>query len=128
MKKEKRLNFKQNVRDFQTIEEKKPNEFLYDLLYVLFKRKYLAISLFIFTFVGIVFGTYLVTPIWKATAKVRVQLNPKQQLTMYQGITTPGGEIGGVNPANDIVQILTSRAIAEEVVKKFNREELNNLL
>ena len=63
MKKEKRLNFKQNVRDFQTIEEKKPNEFLYDLLYVLFKRKYLAISLFIFTFVGIVFGTYLVTPL-----------------------------------------------------------------
>src|SRR3989304_6043806 len=124
MKKEKRLNFKQNVRDFQTIEEKKPNEFLYDLLYVLFKRKYLAISLFIFTFVGIVFGTYLVTPIWKPTAKVRVQLNPKQQLNVYQGITTPVGEIPGINPANDVIQILTSRVLAEELVKKFHREQL----
>jgi tyrosine-protein kinase Etk/Wzc len=82
------------------------------------------LAIFLITFAGIIFGTYLVTPLWKATAKVRVQYNPKQQLTMFEGITTPGTVVSGINPANDVIQILTSRELAEKVVKKFERDKL----
>lgn len=123
MKKRKTQGLRQVEDEVRSNEGGIPSEFLYSVLYTLFKRKYLTLLIFFFTFVGIIFGTYLVTPVWLATARVRVQLNPKQQLNMYQGITTPGGEVAGVNPANDVIQILTSRVLAEEIVKKFNREE-----
>lgn len=128
MKKRKTQGLRQAEDEVRSNEGGIPSEFLYSVLYTLFKRKYLTLLIFFFTFAGIIFGTYLVTPVWLATARVRVQLNPKQQLNMYQGITTPGGEIAGVNPANDVIQIITSRVFAEEIVKKFNREERVKML
>lgn len=104
--------------------QKSQGEYLYNFFYTLFKRKYLFTAIFITTFAGIIFGTYLVTPLWEATARVWVQYNPKQQLTMFEGITTPGTVVPSVNPANDTIQILTSRELAEEVVKKFERDKL----
>ncbi len=99
-------------------------EYLYNFLYALFKRKYMTFAIFFVTFVGIVFGTYLTTTLWKATTKLRVQNNPKQQLALFEGITTPGIPVSGVNPANDIVQLLTSRELAEEVALKLGRDKL----
>lgn len=101
-----------------------PSEHLYNFFYVIFKRKLLILAVFIATFTGIIFGTYLVDPMWKATAKIRVQFNPKQQLVMLEGITTPGAVVAGVNPANDVIQMLMSRDIAESVVKKYERDKL----
>ena len=100
------------------------SEQLYAILYSFFKRKYLATAIFLATFIGILFGTYLTTPLWQATAKVRVQHNPKQQLAMFEGITTPGGVISSINPANDVVQMIVSRELAEDVAKAFNRDKL----
>jgi tyrosine-protein kinase Etk/Wzc len=104
--------------------QKSQGEYLYNFLYTIFKRKYLIVAIFITTFVGIIFGTYLVLPLWKATAKIRVQYSPKEQLTMFEDITTPGTAVPGVNPANDVVQILISRELAEKVVKIFGRDKL----
>lgn len=100
------------------------SEQLYAILYSFFKRKYLAAAIFIATFVGILFGTFLTTSLWQATAKVWVQHNPKQQLAMFKGITTPGSVVSGVNPANDVIQMLVSRELAEEVAKAFERDKL----
>lgn len=104
--------------------QKSPSEHLYNFFYTLFKRKYLLILIFMATFAGILSGTYLIDPMWKATAKIRVQFNPKNQLTMLEGITTPGAVVAGVNPANDVIQMLMSREIAEAVIKKFERDKL----
>jgi tyrosine-protein kinase Etk/Wzc len=104
--------------------QKSQGEYLYNFLYTLFKRKFLIVATFITTFTGIIFGTYLVLPLWKATAKVRVQYSPKQQLTMFEDITTPGITVPGVNPANDVVQMLTSRELAEKVVTLFWLDKL----
>ena len=100
------------------------SEAVYQFFYTLFKRKYLAAIIFFSTLLGIVFGTFLVIPLWKASAKVRVQYSPKQQLTMLEGITTPGTVVPGVNPANDVVQILRSRELAEKIVGQFDRDGL----
>lgn len=105
-------------------EKRSQGDDLYNILYTLFKRKYLAMAIFIATFAGIIFGTYLVTPLWKATAKVRVQYNPKPQLAMVEDLTTPGALVLSVNPANDVIQMLTSRELAEEIAKRFERDKL----
>ena len=97
---------------------------LYDVFYVLFKRKYMLVAVSVATVVGMLFGTYLARPLWKATAKVWVQYNPKQQLTMQEGITTPGSTVPGVNPAGDVVEMLTSRQLAEEIAKRCGRDKL----
>lgn len=104
--------------------KKTESEFLYNILYTIFKKKYMALAVFFVTFTGIIFGTYLTTSLWKATAKVRVQYNPKQQLAMLKSVTTPGTEVPGVNPANDVIQMLTSRELAEKIALKFKRDEL----
>ncbi len=99
-------------------------EYLYNFLYALFKRKYITFAIFFVTFVGMIFGTYLVTSIWKGTTKVRVQYNPKQQLTMFEGITSPGSAVPNINPANDVIQLLMSRDLAEDLALKFERDKL----
>ncbi len=104
--------------------ESTQGDILYGFLYALFKRKYFAVLVCGVTFLGILFGTYLVTTSWKATAKIRVQYSSKQQLSMFEGITTPAGQVSGVNPANDIIQMLTSRELAEKLVKSFKRDKL----
>lgn len=105
-------------------EKKSQSEYLYDILYTIFKSKYLFLIIFLTTFGGIIFGTYLVTPLWQATARIRVQYNPKQQLTMFETVTTPGAVVSGINPANDVIQLLTSRELAEKVALKFQRDKL----
>lgn len=104
--------------------ESAPGELLYNLLYALFKRKGLVVLVFGITFIGIIFGTYLVRTSWVATAKLRVQYSTKQQLSLFEGITTPGGQVSGVNPANDLIQLLTSRELAEKLAREFKRDKL----
>ncbi len=99
-------------------------EYLYNFLYSLFKRKYMTFAIFLVTFVGMIFGTYLVTSLWKGTTKIRVQYNPKQQLTMFEGITSPGSPVQNINPANDVIQLLMSRELAEDLALKFERDKL----
>ena len=105
-------------------DHKSQGEHLYSFFYTLFKRKYFILAVFLTTFGGILFGTFLVTRLWKATAKIRVQNSPKQQLTMFEGMTTPGTTITGINPANDVIPLLTSRELAERIVLEFRRDEI----
>lgn len=105
-------------------EKKSRGDIIYNLFYTIFKKKFLAIAVFFSTFLGIIFGTYLVTPIWKADAKLKVQYIPKQQLTMFDEITTNRTIIPGINPANDVIQMLMSKELAEKLVLIFERDKL----
>jgi uncharacterized protein involved in exopolysaccharide biosynthesis len=90
---------------------------------VLFKRKVLIITLFVFTLFSFAFGTFLISPQWKATTKILVLQNPKQQMILFKDLTAPSVTQQGTS-ANDLVHILTSNAFALEIVKKYKLDEL----
>jgi capsular exopolysaccharide synthesis family protein len=100
------------------------DEFLFNFAYTLFKRKYLILVIFFTTFFGVILGTYLVGPLWEATAKVQIQANPKTQLSLFGDMTTPAPFDPDINPANNLIQVLTSRSMAEAIVVMYHRDEL----
>jgi tyrosine-protein kinase Etk/Wzc len=105
-------------------EGKSQGEHIYSFFYTIFKRKRLIFAVGFATFAGVLFGTFLVTPLWQATAKIRVQYSPRQQLSMAEGLTTPAPAVSGVNPANDLIQLLNSRDLAEKIALEFGRDKI----
>lgn len=100
-----------------------PRKILRYIAFVLFKRKLLIIVLFCFTVFSFAFWTFLISPRWKATAKILVLQNPKQQMIMFNDLTVPSPPQRGTSP-HDLVQILRSNAFAVEIVKKYRLDEL----
>jgi uncharacterized protein involved in exopolysaccharide biosynthesis len=91
--------------------------------FVLFKRKLLIVTLFIFTPFSFAFGTFLISPQWKATTKILVLENPKQQMILFKDLATPT-PLQKENPVYDLVLILKSNAFASEIVKQYRLDEL----
>jgi uncharacterized protein involved in exopolysaccharide biosynthesis len=96
---------------------------LYDLFYVIFRRKGTLISICVISFFLILFLTYLKTPTYKATAKILVRLHPQQQLILFRDLATPSYRVTGANETYNLIQILTSQEMAREVVEKFALDE-----
>lgn len=92
-------------------------------MFVLFRRKLLISSLFIFTLFAFAFGTFLVSPVWKATAKLLVLQNPKQQMILFKDLTLPS-PIEKETSATDLVEILRSNAFGVEIVKRYGLDEI----
>ncbi len=99
-----------------------PRKILRHIAFVLFKRKLLIITLFVFTVFSFAFWTFLISPRWKATTKVLVLQNPKQQMILFRDLTVPSPPQQGTSP-NDLVQILRSNVFAVEIVKTFKLDE-----
>jgi len=97
---------------------------LYHFFYVLFKRKWMISSLFILTMVLILFFTYLMTPMWEATTLVLVEPNPKKQMILFPDITSPAAPTSQDRQPLNFIQLLTSRNMAYEVVKKYDLDHL----
>ena len=97
---------------------------LYHFFYVLFKRKWMIPSLFILTMVLILFFTYLMTPMWEATTLVLVEPNPKKQMILFPDITSPAAPTSQDRQPLNFIQLLTSRNMAYEVVKKYDLDHL----
>ena len=104
--------------------QKSPRTILRYAAYVLFKKKLLIVTLFIFTLFSFAFGTFLISPQWEATTKILVLENPKQQMILFKDLTAPSPAEKRTSP-NDLVQILTSNAFGSEIVKQFRLDELN---
>lgn len=100
-----------------------PNELLYRLVFVLFKHKWLVCATFVFTMTAILTGWYLIDPEYKATVKILVRHNPQQQLILFKDLETPGLPSHQINPAYNLVELSTSRGMAEIVVKKFGLDQ-----
>jgi uncharacterized protein involved in exopolysaccharide biosynthesis len=75
------------------------------------------------SFALIIFFTFLTTPIYEATAKILIRPNPQLQLILFKDLATPGKEFPRINPAGNLIQILTSQEMAQQVVKKFRLDE-----
>ncbi len=102
--------------------QESPRRILRNIVFVLFKRKLLIITLFVFTVFSFAFWTFLISPRWKATTKVLVLQNPKQQMILFRDLTVPSPPQQGTSP-NDLVQILRSNVFAVEIVKTFKLDE-----
>jgi len=96
---------------------------LYNILYPVFQYKWIAFFVFIGVLSVILFLTYLITPTYKATAKILVRQNPKQQLTLFEDITTPGQVNPRLNLANNIIAMAQSYEIAKRIVREFRLDE-----
>ncbi|MCK4830930.1 hypothetical protein KA005_85260, partial [bacterium] len=99
------------------------NRILYHILYVIFRRKIFLATLCFISFVLIIFFTFLTTPTWEATTKILIRSHPQQQLILFKDLLTPAREASPVNPASNLVQVLTSQEVAQEIVEEFGLDE-----
>jgi len=73
------------------------------------------------TFVAIMFLTYFVDPEFECTTSIYVPMENLPNLPFSDALSqerTITGELGG-NIMNTLVSVLTSRPIAEEIVRRF---------
>jgi len=96
---------------------------LFNIVHTIFKRKSLIIGLTLITYLSFLFGTYLVTPLWKATALVMMEPNPRQQIILFDKMASPSGQMSQINPVLNMVEMLTSKSVANEMVKEFGLDE-----
>lgn len=98
-------------------------DILEHLLYVVFYRKILILTLFFLMALLLFGGVYLITPKYEATAEILVHANPLQQLLPFKDITYPPEYNPHINTALEIVQIGKSREIVEVIVKKYHLDK-----
>jgi capsular exopolysaccharide synthesis family protein len=91
--------------------------------YVLFRRKWMIVSSFTVMFVTMLFFIWLITPTYKATNKVLVHNNYKQQLSIFNDLASPGLVNPRVNWTNNLVEIAKNVEIAEKIVKRFGLDK-----
>ncbi len=101
------------------------DELLFSTFYTLFKRKWLLIVAFVVLFITSLFAVFLMTPRFDGTAQLMVDLNPRYQVVLFPDFAQPSERQTNVDPSQNLVEILTNRAMAEAVVERF---ELGPLL
>lgn len=99
------------------------NQVLYNVLYTVFRRKVSLTMLCGLFVLLILLVTFLAKPTYKATTKILIRPNPQQQLILFKDLATPGQDTQPVNPARNLIQILTGREMAREVVQKFELDK-----
>lgn len=103
--------------------EKSPRMILRSIFLVLFRKKALILTVFVCTLSLMIFLTFLITPEWKATTKILVLRNPKQQMILFKDLSAPAPMDTGPL-ARDLVELLNSKAFAVEIVKKYKLDEM----
>ncbi len=93
------------------------------IIYVLFRRKWMIMSSFAIVFTTMLFFIWLITPTYKATNKVLVHNNYKQQLSIFNDLASPGLVNPRVNWTKNLVEIAKNVEIAEKIVKRFGLDK-----
>lgn len=106
--------------DYSASNQEKITKFLY----VILKRKWFILVFFITTYTGIVAGTWLAPQYYKATTKIFIHNNPKQEITLFSDMAKYTERDSRVNLASDMVEFLTSEHIAREIVSSFELDKL----
>jgi uncharacterized protein involved in exopolysaccharide biosynthesis len=101
---------------------KTPRQILRYIFLVIFRKKFMILTIISFALLSFAFATFLISPKWKATTKIMVLENPKQQMILFKDLAAPS-RTEKVS-ANDLVEILTSKAFASQIVKKYKLDEL----
>lgn len=103
--------------------EKSAKDILDYVTFVIFKRKWTLLFVFVTTIFLFAFATYLITPQWEGMTKLIVLASPNQQPIVFEGIEYPSRstEVSSI----DMVEILNSNEFAGRIVEKWNLAELN---
>ena len=103
------------------------NESLLDvrdqLIHILLKRKWLILFIAIIGTFLTAAGTYLVTPLFKASSKIMVKVNVSQEVLLFDDFYQP---VIGANkniPANNFLEIAGSEIMARKIVEEFGLDE-----
>lgn len=97
---------------------------LYGFYYVLFKRRWMIVFTFFFTFLLVFLSTLLIEPTYKAVCKVMVRHDRKQDFTLYKDMQQFSmGMNWRVNPLANFVELASSREMAAELVRLFQLDE-----
>lgn len=99
-----------------------PRALLRYATWVVFKHKFSILVILIFTVACFAMGTFLITPQWKATAKLMVMQDPKQQMILFGDLQAPTQSDRGGN-AMDLVEILNGNDLAQKIVTDFQLDE-----
>ncbi len=111
------------MADHRSSGDKSSRPTLQNIIYVLFRRKILIISSFITVFAAMLFFIWLITPTYKATNRVLVHNNYKQQIGLIRDLATPGTMNPRVNWAINILELARSTLITEALVTEFGLDE-----
>lgn len=99
-------------------------ERLINFFYTIYRRKYLILLSFIIIYLGIVSGTWLSPQYYKASTRILIHTNPKQEISLFPDLAKPGERDSRVNLAHDLAQILTGEDLGRKVVSSFHLDEL----
>lgn len=92
--------------------------------YIVYKRKWFILAIFIITYFGIIGGTWLAPQSYKATTRIFIHTNPKQEITLFPDLAKSGERDAKVSLASNLVQILTGEEMARDVVSSFQLDKL----
>ncbi len=98
-------------------------EFKYYFYYVIFKRKWLIINIFILGMITTVLGLYLITPLYKGSSKLLVRSNISQEVILFNDLYSHSATMSKTIPANNFIEIATSHVIARIMVEKFKLDQ-----
>ena len=58
--------------------------------YIVYKRKWFILAIFIITYFGIIGGTWLAPQSYKATTRIFIHTNPKQEIALFPDLAKSG--------------------------------------
>ena len=105
------------------VEAQSPRELVDRLLWILCKHWVLVATLFSVTLIAVVGGVVLLDPEYRATAKILVRHNPRQQLILFNDLESPGPVSLRIDPVKNLVELATSRGIAEAVARRLGLDQ-----
>ncbi|MFH1025706.1 MAG: Wzz/FepE/Etk N-terminal domain-containing protein [Nitrospirota bacterium] len=91
--------------------------------YILFKRKWLIIVISILGIAGTAIGTYVSTPLYKATSKIRVRSNISQEVVLFNDLYQQVPRATNIIPANNFIEVAGSETLARALVEQFELDK-----
>ena len=94
-------------------------QLLEHIIYVFFRR-WLAMAIwFVVLSFSCLFGIILITPTYEAVNSVLIQNNYKQQLGLFDKLSSPGVLNPRVNWANNVISVAQSYDLAAQIINEF---------
>ncbi|MEW6586677.1 MAG: Wzz/FepE/Etk N-terminal domain-containing protein [Nitrospirota bacterium] len=89
----------------------------------LFRRKWFIIVVSLLGIAGTALGTYLSTPLYKATSKIMVKSNIAQEVVLFNDFYRQVPRSSNIIPANNFIEIAQSDIVARTIVDKYGLDK-----